>query len=257
MIGTGISEKELQNLETALARYGAVVSFEQLSESFREERPYLRKRISQFARKGWLFRIKKGVYVISDLHSRGSLSISQYAVVNLLVEPAYVSFESALQYHGFYDQLLSKVTSVATKQFQDKDIDGYTFSYIKTIPAYFYGWENHPMDGQTVKIASREKALIDLIQYHRSRYSVDLVLEKLNNFTHEFDLDRLIEFSLQSTIATQRILGFVLDCLSLDSEKLTQALRKHRGTSKITDSDENIFNSKWRLYYDRYFERYV
>ncbi len=257
MIGTGISEKELQNLETALARYGAVVSFEHLSEVFQEERAYLRKRISQFARKGWLFRIKKGVYVISDLHSRGSLSISQYAVVNLLVEPAYVSFESALQYHGLYDQLLSRVTSVATKQFQDRNIDGYTFSFVKTIPAYFYGWETHPTDGQTVKIASMEKALIDLIQFHRSRYSVDLVLEKLSNFTHEFDLDKLVDLSFQSTIATQRILGFVLDCLKLDSEKLTQALRKHRGTSKITDSDENVFNSKWRLYYDRYFERYV
>ena len=250
-------KKNYRIWETALARYGAVVSFEQLSEVFREERPYLRKRISQFARKGWLFRIKKGVYIISDLHSRGSLSISQYVVVNLLVEPAYVSFEPALQYHGLYDQLLGRVTSVATKQFQDKDIDGYTFSFIKTIPAYFYGWETYPMDSQSVKIASREKALIDLIQYHRSRYSVDLVIEKLSNFTHEFDLDKLIEFSLQSTIATQRILGFVLDCLKLDSEKLTQALRKHHGTSKITDSDDNVFNSKWRLYYDRYFERYV
>ncbi len=257
MIGTGISEIELQNLETALARYGAVVSFEQLAETFQEERPYLRKRISQFAKKGWLFRIKKGLYVISDLHSRGSLSISQYAVVNLLVESAYVSFESALQYHGLYDQLLSKVASVATNQFHDKDIDGYTFSFVKTVPAYFYGWESHPVDGQAVKIASREKALIDLIQYHRSAYSVDLVLEKLSSFTHEFDLDKLVDLSFQSTIAAQRILGFVLDCLNLDSKKLTQALRKHRGTSKITDSDENVFNSKWRLYYDRYFERYV
>mgnify|MGYP000978807419 CR=1 FL=1 len=250
MIGTGISEKELQNLESALARYGAVVSFEQLSEVFQEERPYLRKRISQFARKGWLFRIKKGLYVISDLHSRGSLSISQYAVVNLLVESAYVSFESALQYHGLYDQLLSRVTSVATKQFQDRNIDGYTFSFVKTIPAYFYGWESHSIDGQTVKIAAREKALIDLIQYHRSAYSVDLILEKLSSFTREFDLDKLIEFSLQSTIAAQRILGFVLDCLNLDSEKLTQTLKKHHGTSKITDTDENVFNGKWRLYYE-------
>ena len=257
MIGTGISEKELQNLETALARFGAVVSFEQLSEAFQEERTYLRKRISQFARKGWLFRIKKGVYVISDLHSRGSLSISQYAVVNLLVEPAYVSFESALQYHGLYDQLLSRVTSVATKQFQDRNIDGYTFSFVKTLPIYFYGWESHSVDGQTVKIAFKEKALVDLIQYHRSRYSVDLIFEKLNDFTHEFDLDKLIEFSLQSTIATQRILGFVLDRLGVDTEKLTEVLKNHHGTSRITSSDDNIFDSKWRLYYDRYFERYV
>ena len=104
MFSTGMTEKELETLETVLTCYGAVVSFDQLQEVFKNDRQYLRKRISKLTKKGWLFRIKKGLYVVSDLHSRGTLSISQYSIVNALVDQAYISFESALQYHGYYDQ---------------------------------------------------------------------------------------------------------------------------------------------------------
>jgi predicted transcriptional regulator of viral defense system len=257
MISIGITEEELENLETVLTRHGALVSFDQLAEIFIEDRQYLRKRISKLTKKGWLFRIKKGLYVVSDLHSRGTLSISQYSIVNALVDQAYISFESALQYHGYYDQLLNKVSSVATQQYQDQDVDGHIFSFVKTLPAYFYGWETHQIDARAVKIASKEKALIDLIQFHRNRYSIDLVLEKLDNYRNEFDLELLIDLCFKSNAATQRILGFVLDCLKLDSSRLSKALQTSKGTSRITDSADNLYNSKWRLYYDRYFERYV
>jgi predicted transcriptional regulator of viral defense system len=257
MISIGISEEELENLETALTGHGALVSFDQLADIFIEDRQYLRKRISKLARKGWLFRIKRGLYMISDLHSRGTLSISQYAIVNALVDQAYISLESALQYHGYYDQLLNKVSSIATQQYQDKVIDGYTFSFVRTLPEYFYSWETHQIDGQAVKIASKEKALIDLIQFHRNRYSIDLVLEKLGNYRNEFDLELLIALCIKSNTTVQRILGFVLDCLKLDPSRLYKALQTSKGTSRITDSADNLYNSKWRLHYDRYFERYV
>ena len=257
MFSIGITEEELINLETVLARHGALVSFDQLADVFIEDRQYLRKRISKLTRKGWLFRIKKGLYVVSDLHSRGTLSISQYSIVNALVDQAYISFESALQYHGYYDQLLNKVSSIATKQYPDKVIDGVTFSFVKTLPEYFYGWETHQIDGQAVKIASKEKALIDLIHFHRNRYSVDLVLEKLGNHRNEFNLELLIDLSFKTNTATQRILGFGLDCLKLDPSRLSKALQTIKGTSRITDSADNLYNNKWRLYYDRYFERYV
>jgi len=257
MFSIGMTEEELETLETVLARYGAVVSFDQLQEAFKDDRQYLRKRISKLTRKGWLFRIKKGLYVISDLHARGTLSISQYSIVNALVDQAYISFESALQYHGYYDQLLNKVSSIATRQYQDKVMDGYTFSFVKTLPEYFYSWETHQIDGQAVKIASKEKALIDLIQFHRNRYSVDLVLEKLGNYQNEFNLELLIDLSFKTHTATQRILGFVLDCLKLNSSKLNEGLKTKKGSSRITDSADNLYNSKWRLYYDRYFDQYA
>jgi predicted transcriptional regulator of viral defense system len=253
----GFTEKELEVLENALVQYGAVINFDQLYDLFNEDRAYLRKRISKLNEQGWLIRIKKGIYVISDLSSRGSLPISHNSIVNLLVENAYISFESALQYHGWYDQLLTKINLVSLKQNKDTVIDGYTYTFVKTQSKYFYGWRSHQIDGQTVKIADREKALIDLIQFHRNRYSVDLVLEKLLTYKDDLDLNHLNELLSRTTIAVQRIMGFLLECARLNSEKLWLSLEDKKGVTKISNSKNNIYNNKWKLYYDQYFDRYA
>ena len=109
-----LTEIELEILETALIEFGAVVSFNQLSDLFNENRKYSKKRINKLTNQGWLKRIKKGVFAISDLSSRGRLSISYNAIVNILVKDAYISFEAALQYHGLYDQLLTNINSVSS-----------------------------------------------------------------------------------------------------------------------------------------------
>ena len=253
----GLTEKELEVLETALVQYGAVITFSQLNDLFREDREYLRKRISKLTELGWLKRIKRGLYVISDLSSRGSLPISHFAITNLFVENAYVSFESALQHHGWYDQLLTKISSVSLKQYKDTVIDGYTYTFVKTQPDYFHGWQSYQIDGQSVKIADREKALIDLIQFHRSRYSVDLVLEKLITYKDELDLQHLINLVLQATLAVQRIMGFLLDCSGQNSEQLWSSLVTKKGIAILSQSKNNVYNGKWKLYYDQYFSQYA
>src|SRR4030066_1848742 len=177
-----LTTAELDTLETALMQYGNVVTFDQLSSFFDEDRQYTRTRINKLVKQGWLKRIKKGVFVISDLSSRGSLSISHKAIVNLLVQEAYISFETALQHHGLYDQLLTSINSISLKQYKSTTIERVTYNFIKTQQRYFYGWGTFDIDGQSAQIAHVEKALIDLIQFHRSRYSTDLVLEKLSGF---------------------------------------------------------------------------
>jgi predicted transcriptional regulator of viral defense system len=253
----GLTEEELEVLEDAIVQYGAVVNFDQLYDLYNEDRAYLRKRVSKLTEQGWLKRIKKGIYVISDLGSRGSLPISHYSIVNLLVENAYISFESALQYHGWYDQLLTKISSVSLKQHKETVINGYTYMFVKTQSKYFFGWKSYQIDGQLVKIADREKALIDLIQFHRSRYSVDLVLEKLMTYKDDLDFNRLNDLSLRTTIAVQRIMGFLLDCAGISSEELWLSLKGKTGVTKISNSKNNIYNSKWNLYYDQYFSKYA
>jgi predicted transcriptional regulator of viral defense system len=253
----GLTEAEIEVLETALMQHGAVITFEQLYDLFNEERTYLRKRVSKLTKLGWLKRIKRGVYVISDLSSRGSLPISHYAITNVLVENAYISFESALQYHGWFDQLLTKISLVSLKQYKDTVIDGYSYTFVKTQQSYFYGWQTYPIDGQLVKIADREKALIDLIQFHRSRYTVDLVREKLVTYKDEIDLHRLFDLSQRAAIATRRIIGFLLDCSGLDSEQLWISLRDKQGATWVSKSQNNIYNNKWKLYYDQYFSQYA
>ncbi len=252
-----LTEVELEVLETALIEYGAVVSFNQLSDLFNENREYSKKRINKLTNQGWLKRIKKGVFAISDLSSRGRLSISYTAIVNILVKDAYISFEAALQFHGIYDQLLTNINSVSLKQYETTSIDKYIFTFIKTKQQYFCGWEEHSIDNQSVKIASIEKALIDLVQFHRSRYTTDLVLEKLSTFRDDINHQRLTEHGYKANLTTQRILGFLLDCVGMDSGKLHSAVQNRQSVSSISNSENNLYNHKWKLYYDQHFKQYL
>lgn len=252
-----ITENEIQLLEDAIVTYGVVVSFSQLQGLFKKDIRYTRKRISKLVDDGWLTRIKKGLYVISDISTRGTLAIDHRAVVNLLVENAYISFLSALQFHGYYNQLLSGIRAVSLEQTKSRTIDNVTFHFTTTQTKYFYGWETHEIDGQEVKIASFEKALIDLIQFRRSGYSTDIVLEKLLDTQNDIDQDKLIQYLLKSNLTTRRVFGFLFDCAGMDSQQLLHSVANRKSVSSISDAQEKVYNHKWRLYYDQYFEQYV
>lgn len=252
-----LTEDELKTLETALVDFGPVVEFNQLYRLFNENRSYTRKRIQKLTKQGWLKRVKKGVYVISDLSSRGTLAISHKAVVNILVKDSYISFENALQHHGLFDQLLSSISAVSLKQYKTTTIDRISFRFIKTQQRYFYGWDRYEIDGQGVKIARIEKALLDLIQFHRNRYSTDLVLEKLRTSKADISHQRLVDYSMNANLTTQRIIGFLMDCVGLDSSQIHDTVVDRQSVSSISHLKNNLYNHKWKLYYDSYFKRYI
>jgi predicted transcriptional regulator of viral defense system len=251
-----LTEDELESLETALIEFGSVVTFDQLSSLFQEDRQYTRKRISKLVKQGWLKRIKKGVFVISDFSSRGTLPFSHLAVVNILVEEAYISFESALQYHGLYDQLLHQVNAISLSSYKTTTIDSITYKFIKTQTRYFYGWETHDINGQTIKIAIVEKALIDLLQFHRSLYSTDVVLEKLYTFQNDVQYERLVAYTLKANLTTRRIMGLLMDIAGMDSDKLHASVLKRQSVSSISHSENSLYNHKWKLYYDPHLEKH-
>jgi len=252
-----LTDIDTEILEQAIINFGSVVTFQQLTSLFEEPVKYARIRISKLVNQGWLTRIKKGVYVISEFSSRGSLSISHSAIINALVDEAYISFENALQYHSMFDQYISSVSAVTLTQKTSRKIDGISYQFIKTKPEYFYGWEIHEIDHQHVKIATAEKALIDLIQFHRTRYSVDLVLEKITEFKETINFDRLNSFILQANLTSQRIFGFLLDLAGINSLPLLNSIQDSQSVSYLSKSENNIYNHKWKLYYDEFFTHYT
>ena len=252
-----LTENELQLLEDAIVQYGVVVTFSQLHQLFNKDIQYTRKRISKLVNEGWLTRIKKGLYVISDISTRGILAIDHRAVVNLLVENAYISFLSALQFHGYYNQLLGGIRAVSLEKNKSRTIGNYIFHFTTTQVKYFYGWETYEIDGQEIKIASFEKALIDLIQFHRSTYSTDIVLEKLLDYQDEIDQNKLMQYLLKSNLTTRRIFGFLLDCAGIESQQLLLSVANRKSVSSISDAQDKVYNHKWKLYYDQLFEQYV
>ena len=254
---TNISYKQGELLEDLILKYGEIVTTKQI---FAEAGTFINHHqteylIATLSKQGWLVRIKKGLYTISDLSTRRFLSLSPYIVANLLVKDSYVSFESALHYHGMFDQLTSKIISVSLKMHKTAQLQNIQYSFIKTKADYYFGWQETKIDNKIARVATAEKALVDMVNFHRSIYAVDLVIEKLRTYKNDFDFTRLNQYAGKLPMTTIKIFGFIFDLLGIDSSQLLKRARQTKSAHRMIFGAK-IFNAKWRLYYDAYFDKY-
>jgi len=253
---TILSAKQSELLENLIVKYGQIVTSGQIFKEAEGSWDYKQAKnlATKLVKNGWLIRIKRGLYVISDLSSRGFLTLSPYLVANLLVPDSYVSFESALQQYGMFDQLTEKTVSVSLKSYKMVKLAGIEYSFVKTKPDYYLGWQDVQVGSQTARVATPEKALVDMVNFHKNQYSIDLVIEKLLEHKADLDMSRLADYLSGFPITTIKVFGLVFDLLGINSEKLA-GLVKPGGTHWMLPGDTK-FNAKWRLYYRAYFDKY-
>lgn len=243
-------------LENLIVKHGQIVTSEQIYIQGKSvwSQQVMKNVVTRLVRNGWLFRIKRGLYAISDLGDRGFLSLSPYVVANLLVTDSYVSFESALAYHGMFDQLTNKTISIARAQHKTVRLQSVEYSFVKVLDKWFFGLEEVSIDNKMVRMATAEKALIDMIQFHKSKYTIDLIVEKLSQHKDSLDMQKMSDYLSKMSLTTMKIFGFLFDLLGIDSSHLYDKT-KLKGTHWMLSGDIK-FNAKWRLYYNEYFDKY-
>ena len=107
--------------------------------------------INRLLKSGILQKIERDKYVLKEGR------FSDFALANFLYYPSYVSFESALNFHGLLAQFPQETTSVSTKKTIRKTIEGKVFSYAHLQKKLFWGYERK----DDFLIAIPEKALLD------------------------------------------------------------------------------------------------
>lgn len=254
---TILSAQESRLLENLIVTYGEIVTTDNIflvaKEIWNEKLIYAV--ITRLAKHGWLIRIKRGLYAISNLSTRGSLSLSSYVVANLLVKNSYVSFESAIQYYGMFDQLIRKVVSISLTMYKRVLLNNIEYSFVRTKTDYHFGWQEVMIDNRIVRIATAEKALVDMIHFHKSTYSIDLVIEKLREHKDTLDFVKLNEYIGKMSMTTVKIFGFMFDLLHIESSQLLKQAERSNGAHRMVAGAKK-FNAKWRLYYDEHFDTY-
>jgi len=240
-----LTQAQAHIIDEVSLRYGDIITFDQVLNIFGEDysRAYLKRIMSQLVKNGWLVRLKKGEYFVTDLSNLGTTSLSVYFLANYYVQDSYVSFGQALQYHGMYDQLLATVTSISLKQHKKVTLGGINYRYIKTQEKYHYGYREVRVDGRIVRVATAEKALIDMLQFHRTEGAVDMVTEKVQSHQHDLDFDLLARYLARSTHTVRQIFGSILseagygDRSLLQSASLLDTDRKHEDIGILSLSE--------------------
>jgi predicted transcriptional regulator of viral defense system len=125
-------------------------------------------------------RLKRDCYVLSQTWS--TLALEQMlGVANVLQVPSYVSFMTALGYHGVTTQVQRDFfESAALKRSARFDINGIVFNYYKLRPQHYFDFTRQG----NFFISTREKAFVDAVYlYSFGKYRFDLnslALEKLD-----------------------------------------------------------------------------
>lgn len=145
-----------------------------LEDKSEDARKALLKRACQ---KGDLIRIRNGLYLLGDKKRKAHFSLFQ--VANYIMEPSYISLESALSFYGLIPEAVYTTTSVTTKNSQEfkTPVGQFSFSYLKT--EYFnFGFYSFKNGDERFLIATPLKALVDYIVLMKKHYKTVEELEE-------------------------------------------------------------------------------
>ncbi len=118
-----------------------------------------KSKLTFLARSGEYIRIRRGLYIKKGEYNPKTLA-------NIIYGPSYISFEYALSIYGMIPERAETVTSAVYNKNKDKEFETpagrFTYKYINA-SVYFYGIERYEENGEPYLIASKEKALCDLL----------------------------------------------------------------------------------------------
>ncbi len=253
MKNTILSNKDSKLIENVIAKYGEIVTVGNLLKVFQKEYSGFsaHNRISQLKKNGWLIRVKQGLYVVvSDITSRSISNVSLFRIAKALNNESYVSADYGLNYYNMFDQYGRTLTSITTTRTKKYEFQGIIFKFAKINKDYYFGFSEKRIEGKLVNIADLEKIIIDYLYLSKTSHTLSLVLEKLVDYKNEFNFEKMQNYALRCNITIQRKIGFLLDQIKADSEKLYGVVkRNNKGYSRFS-KDSKKFNGKWRIYYD-------
>ncbi|MFB6100488.1 MAG: hypothetical protein ABEK16_04405 [Candidatus Nanohalobium sp.] len=137
--------------------------------------------------------------------------VSLYEVASGIYWPSYISFWSALSYHGLTDQLPRTVYVVNAQNSSEIEFRDHRIDFVRFKPDYLFGYEKE--DGF---MAEPEKAVIDSL--HLPRYSGGIT-EVEKSLGEDLDFEKLEYYAEKMGISSvKKRLKYLLERKNLDND---------------------------------------
>ena len=148
----------------------------------------VRRQLDRWVKSGRILQLRRGVYAVAPPYQ--AEAPHPFLVANHLRKPSYVSMQSALSYYGMIPESVPVTTSITTGRPEELQtpLGRFVFRHIKK--AAFFGYNQREISrGQSVFLASPEKALLDLLYFSPGsdspEYLEELRFEPMDHFDWE------------------------------------------------------------------------
>lgn len=216
------------------------------------------KMLSRWSKKGWMSRIRRGLYVSVPLESRtADVPLEDpWLIADRLFSPCYVGGWSAAEYLDLTEQIFSTVMVMTVQKPRDRkpNIKGTAFMLRTISEKAMFGLK--PVWSGQVKISVSDptRTILDMLVDPVFGGGIRSVKDMLGNYmrSESKNLEQLIEYGMRlGNGAVFKRLGFLLEKTAPDETETIERCRK-RLTAGNTKLDPKLKNSKlitrWRLW---------
>ena len=143
---------------------------------------------------GLVDQVEKGKYLLLGLEPERVLSNPLY-IASHLVAPAYVSYWSALHYHGFTEQVPLTTFVATTRKKRPVTYQGFRLHFVAVRPQKFFGYRREEVGDLPIVVADEAKAIVDSLDLPQYAGGITEVAKALRIALETVDVPTLIEYA--------------------------------------------------------------
>lgn len=178
--------------------------------------------LQRMEQEGLIARLERGKYLLLGLTPEQTLSNPLF-LASHIVTPSYVSFWSALHFHGLTEQAPRRIFVAVTRQKRPVTFRGITFQFVRLQPHAFFGYRRETLGGLPLVVADEAKAILDSLSLPVYAGGVGEAAKALRNALQEGRVEtaQLVDYArrMGSASLTAR-LGCLLELLGQPAEGL-------------------------------------
>lgn len=233
-----------------LAGKGSTFSIKEAQEISNLGQDSLKVLLSRMEKQGWVERIEKGKYLIIPLGSeKGRYTINEFVIGYEIVKNAAIAYWSALNYHGFTEQIPNTVFIQTTSRKKELKIEifGVRYRIVRITEKKFFGLQKIWIDDAEVWITDPEKTIADCLDKPQYCGGIVEVVKALQN-EDEIDLDKVIEYAIRmENSAILKRLGSLCDRLAIPVKIPQDYLAKGYPLLDPSIHKKGNTNRKWKI----------
>lgn len=207
------------------------------------------KSLSQMIEEGSLHRVRRNLYTCVNL-ATGSDCASPYQIASKINDNSFVSYHSAFEFFGFYNQMYFQMQVSSDKRFSDFSYDDYSYK------SFISKTSEEIETIQEVKVTSIERTIVDSIDMLGKVMDTEELLKciSLVHYVEERKILKMLEVYGKEIL--YRKVGYILSYFQKDfllSDAFFKICKEkgipsNKGVLVRNDKASLVFNSEWGLY---------
>lgn len=212
---------------------------------------------SRLIRKGWLTPLSRGTYLIVPLEAgvEGRYSEHEFVIASHLIEPYYIGYWSALQYHGLTEQVPVTVFVVTTRHVIDRSrvILDSRYRFVTVAEKKFFGFGRVLVANSAVNVSDKTKTIADCLDHPEYCGGISEAAKALWVARDVVSVDGIVDYGfMMGNSAILKRLGYLAELLGVEMpenvlDRVRGKIRKGYSLLDPLGKKEGRHSTRWGL----------